>query len=187
MKTRISLILSIFLLISFSCQSEIKKKVKDVPKKQPKNIQIIKRNIPVLPVESVKNAVKNDQNFIKLVKSFQPETFSKDELIDLIQRDLKYFKLIHARKFKSKIDTAAVKSRLVLTEINLKRLHFLLQKPKVPSDTIEKTLNTVVQNLNEVIQKIAVYDKSVDEFESILKLDSITRQKQDSIQILEEK
>ena len=116
-----------------------------------------------------------------MYESFKPQTYSVDELIDLSTKNLQLIKSVQSRHFKSKADTAAVKSRLILTEINIKKLHFLLQKPERNKDTIEKTLNAIIINLNDVIDKIQVYSQSTDEFESILAHDSLAKIRKDSI------
>ncbi len=181
MKTIISLFLGFFLLINSACQNEPEKDLKPVQKNNQKTIQIVKRHIPVNSTETLKDVLKKNQNFNKIVESFKPETYSIDQLIDLTEKDLKLFKQMKARRFKSKIDTAPVKSRLILTEINLKRLNFLIHKKKIETDTIEKTLNTLVQNLNTVIDKMHLYNDSYDEFEEILARDSLVQARKDSL------
>jgi len=181
MKRLYSLFLGILLLINFNCQNESAKNLeitKDVPKK---NLEIIKRNVPLEQSDDIKDIVKKNENFIKLIESFKPKTYSIDELIDLTTKDLKIFNSIRARHFKSKADTAAVKSRLLLVEINLKRLNFLLNKDKINTDTIQKTFNEIVLNLNRVVQKIRLYSNAPDEFESILAHDSMAQIKRDSL------
>ncbi len=181
MKAITGYLLGFLLLINSSCHKDVKQKVQPVQKTSKKNIQIVKRSIPLQSIDPIKDAVKKNNNFIKLVESFKPENYSIDELIDLTNKDLKLFKQLKARHFKSKLDTAAVKSRLVLTEINLKKLRFLIHKKQIETDTIQKTLNTVVKNLNAVIDKMKIYNTGYDEFEEILTRDSLAQARKDSM------
>ena len=72
---------------------------------------------------------------------------------------------------------------LIWTEINLKKLNFLLHKKKIEVDTIRKTLNEVTRNLNATLDKISLYNQSIDEFENILVKDSLVQAKKDSIPV----
>ena len=182
MKRFISLFLGIFLLIVFGCRNETEKKLPVAQKKQAKNIEIIKRSVQLKSIEPIKKVVKLNPNFSKFYESLKPDTYSIDELVDLTQKDLKIFKELRIRRFNSKIDTPAVKSRLVLTEVNLKRLNFLLHKKKIETDTIRKTLDELTRNLNATIDKISLYNQSIDEFENILVKDSLMQAHKDSLQ-----
>ena len=186
MKGFVSLFLGIFLLIIFGCRNETENKLSVVEKKQTKNIEIIKRSEQLKSIEPIKKVLKLNPNFIKFHESLKPDTYSIDELVDLTQKDLKLFKELKVRRFNSKIDTPAVKSRLVLTEVNLKRLNFLLHKKKIETDTIRKTLDELTRNLNATIDKINLYNQSVDEFETILVKDSLVQAHKDSIQARKE-
>ena len=186
MKSFISLFLGIFLLIIFGCRNKTENKLPVVQKKTKKNIEIIKRSEQLKSIKPIKNVVKLNPNFSKFYESLKPDTYSIDELIDLTQKDLKLFKELRVRRFNSKIDTPAVKSRLILTEINLKRLNFLLHKKKIETDTIRKTLNELTRNLNATIDKINLYNQSIDEFENILVKDSLVQARKDSIQTRKE-
>jgi len=182
MKRFISLFLGIFLLIVFGCRNETEKKLPVAQKKQAKNIEIIKRSVQLKSIEPIKKEVKLNPNFSKFYESLKPDTYSIDELVDLTQKDLKLFKELRIRRFNSKIDTPAVKSRLVLTETNLKRLNFLLHKKRIETDTIRKTLDELTRNLNATIDKISLYNQSIDEFENILVKDSLMQAHKDSLQ-----
>jgi len=186
MKRFISLFLGIFLLIVFGCRNETEKKLPVAQKKQAKNIEIIKRSVQLKSIEPINKVAKLNPNFIKFYESLKPDTYSIDELVDLTQKDLKLFKELRIRRFNSKIDTPAVKSRLVLTEINLKRLNFLLHKKRIETDTIRKTLDELTRNLNATIDKISLYNQSIDEFENILVKDSLLQARKDSIQTRKE-
>ncbi len=181
MKRIASIFLGILLLISFSCKNETKKELKNSQKKPSKNLVVVKRKKQLLPTKEIKDAVKKNEQILKIYESFSPETYSIDELIDIVEKDLKIFKQTKGRPFRTKIDTAAVKSRLILTEINLKKLDFLLHKKQPSIDTIEKTLNAIISNLNGVTQQIKLYSSSTDEFEDILVKDSILQAKKDSL------
>ena len=186
MKRFINLFLGIFLLIVFGCRNETEKKLPVAQKKQAKNIEIIKRSVQLKSIEPINKVAKLNPNFIKFYESLKPDTYSIDELVDLTQKDLKLFKELRIRRFNSKIDTPAVKSRLVLTEINLKRLNFLLHKKRIETDTIRKTLDELTRNLNATIDKISLYNQSIDEFENILVKDSLLQARKDSIQTRKE-
>ncbi len=181
MKRIASIFLGILLLISFSCKNETKKELKNSQKKPSKNLVVVKRKKQLLPTKEIKDAVKKNEQILKIYESFSPETYSIDELIDIVEKDLKIFKQTKGRPFRTKIDTAAVKSRLILTEINLKKLDFLLHQKQPSIDTIEKTLNAIISNLNGVTQQIKLYSSSTDEFEDILVKDSILQAKKDSL------
>jgi len=185
---RISLLfLGILLLINFSCQKETKKELKVTQKKQSKAIVIVKRKLPLLPLTNLNDVIKKNVDFLKFYETLKPASYSLDELIDLTTKDLKLFRQMRVRRFKSKIDTAAVKSRLILTEINLKKLRFLLHRKKIESDTIEKTLNALVKSLNGTIEQMQLYNQSMDEFETILTHDSLAQIKKDSLRLQQEK
>jgi len=174
------LFLGIFLLIIFGCRNKTGNNLSVVEKKQEKNIEIIKRTESLKSIDPVKKVVKLNPNFVKFYESLKPDAYSIDELVDLTQKDLKLFKELRIRRFNSKIDTPAVKSRLVLTEINLKRLNFLLHKKKIETDTIRKTLDALTRNVNATIDKINLYNQSIDEFETILVKDSLMQLHKDS-------
>jgi len=70
---------------------------------------------------------------------------------------------------------------LVLTEVNFKRLDFLIHKKNKEPDTIRKTLDEITRNINTVIEKIELYNHSIDEFENILVKDSLMQVKKDSM------
>jgi len=180
MKGLSSLLLGILLLINSGCEKEIKKDIKLPQQKTKKNIQIVKRKVKHYDIKDLKDFLKKNKNFIKLYESYSPETYSIDELVDLTKENLKLYKLTKSRRFPSKIDTPPIKSRLVLSEINLKKLNFLLNKNKIEPDTIEKILNTVVKNLNSVVDNMRLYTKSYDEFEEILSRDSIIQSHKNS-------
>ncbi len=182
MKRFVSLFLGIFLLIVFGCRNETEKKLPVAQKKQAKNIEIIKRTERLKSIEPIQKVAKLNPNFVKFYESLTPDTYSIDELVDLTQKDLKLFKELRIRRFNSKIDTPAVKSRLVLTETNLKRLNFLLHKKRIETDTIRKTLDELTRNLNATIDKIRLYNQSIDEFETILVKDSLMQAHKDSLQ-----
>ncbi len=185
---RISLLfLGILLLINFSCQKETKKELKVTQKNQPKAIVIVKRKLPLLPLTNLNDVIKKNVDFLKFYETLKPTSYSLDELIDLTTKDLKLFRQMRVRRFKSKIDTAAVKSRLVLTEINLKKLRFLLHRKKIEKDTVEKTLNALVKSLNGTIEQMQLYNQSTDEFENILTHDSLAQIKKDSLRLQQEK
>ena len=180
MKRFTSLFLVLLLMSIFGCH-ETKKKKTVVQKKQPKKVEIIKRTVTLAPIDDLKDVVKANENFIKLYESFNPDSYSVDELIDMTKNNLKIFKQLKIRRFKSQIDTPSVKSRLVLTEINIKKLDFLLHKKQIEPDTIRKTLDEITRDINATLSKIRLYNQSIDEFENILVKDSLVQAKKDSM------
>ncbi len=180
MKRLRNLLPVIFILISLSCHETAKKPV-IVPKKQPEKISVIKRTVSLKPLADIKELLKNNKEFIKLYESLKPDSYSIDELIDLTDNDIKLLKKIKIKHFSKKIDTPPVQSRLVLTEVNFKRLDFLIHKKHKEPDTIRKTLDEITRNINTVIEKIELYNQSIDEFENILVKDSLMQVKKDSM------
>ncbi len=170
----------ITLLLNISCR-EIEKKTVVVKKKQPEKIAIIRRTVNLKPVDAIEDVLKNNKEFIKLYESLKPDSYSIDELVDLTKNDLEIFKQLKIKRFIKKIDTPPVKSRMVLTEINFKRLDFLIHKKIKEPDTIRKTLDEITRNINTVIDKINLYNQSIDEFENILVTDSLIQVKKDSV------
>jgi len=166
----------LFLLINFACQKEIKQTAKDTQKSTKKYSFVVKRNTKLTDYEDIKKLTEKNPAFIKILESFQPETYSLDELIDLTEKDLKKFKTLKIKKFQNQLDTAAVKSRMVLTEVYINKLNFLIHKKKPQKDSISRTLNAIIVNLNNVLDQMRIYSQDTDEFESILKHDSIAKQ-----------
>ena len=180
-----ALLFGILLLINFACQKEIKKTSISSQQKDKKNLVVIKPENKILSFEKIRDVIKKNENFENLIKSFQVNTFTLDELSELTEKDLKYVRQLHQKAFKGKTDTAAISSRLILTEINLKKLDFLLHKQKPQTDTIKKTVDAIISNLNSVIQQVKLYAQSDDEFENILKRDSLININKDSSGIIQ--
>ncbi len=183
MKRLAAIFFGILLLINSACKNEKKSPVKTTQKNNKKNIIFIKRQERLLPIDDIKNEVEKNTAFVKLIESFDADTYSLDELIDHTQKNLKLFQQLKVRRFKSKIDTAAVKSRLILAEVNTKKLDFLLHKHKPEKDTIAKTFNAIVRSLNSAIQQMKIYNRSYDEFEEILTRDSLLSAQKDSLPV----
>ncbi|HFX18109.1 MAG TPA: hypothetical protein ENK64_03095 [Flavobacteriales bacterium] len=181
MKGSLHLFLGILLLLNWHCQTDLKRATDKTEKPKTKNIQIIKSSVVLKDYNDIKDIVKKNNYFIQILESFKPETYSTEELIDLTDKDLKLYQQMKARRFKSKIDTAPVKSRLILSEINLKKLNFLLHKKMIEPDTVQKILDAIILDLNNVIDKIKLYNQSYDEFKDILAHDSIVAQKKDTL------
>ena len=172
----------ILLLINFACQKESGQKPK-TPQKTPKKYSfVIKRKGELEDYASLQADKRtNAQDFFKLVETFQPRSFSLDELIDLTEKDLKLMPTIKSKRLKPSMDTAAIKSRIVLTEVYLHKLKYLVHKKKPEKDTIAKTVNAIVNNLNSVIRQMKIYNGSTDEFESILHHDSIVQNNKEQL------
>jgi hypothetical protein len=180
-------IIGLFLLISSSCEDETKSELKSSQKNKKKTQIVIKQNKSVNSTKDIENLLKKNKNFGQLFGSLHKNEYSIEELIDITKQNLDYIKELRQSPKNQRIDTATVSSRLVLTEINLRRLHFLLNKNNLEKDSIEKTLNIIISNINNTINQIKIYNYSFDEFEDILAIDSIQRVKHDSLQKLLQK
>lgn len=170
-------VLSLFILFSFSCQKEVKKNTVKSEKITKNTYQLIKMDSQIIIPAETQKIIKKNKNLNLLLNSFNKEVYSIDQLKDLVKQNLNYTKSIN----QSSRDTAAIKSRMLVTEINLKRLNFLLQKKKIQTDTIKKTLNAIVQNLQSVVQQFDIYRNNTNEFDEIMKLDSLPADQKDSI------
>ena len=180
MNKSVNLFLGILLLINFACQNKTKKTSTSPQQKDNKNLVVIKPDKKIFSIDQLRDATGKNKNFEKLINSFQAETYTLDELTELTTQDIQYLQHLHRKAFNGNADTAAVHSRLILAEVNLKKLNFLLQKKKIQIDTIKSTLNAIIDNLNSVINQIELYNRSDDEFEHILKYDSLAKSNKDS-------
>ena len=174
-------LLGIFLLTIFSCKKENKQKVNITQPKEKKNIIVINRTDSIRMDTNLKNSLTKNKSFIKLIEGFDEKTYSYEQLIDLTKKNIKLFRQIKTQSFNSKIDTAAVKSRLILAEINTKKLDYLLHQKNIDYDTVYNTFHTIIRNLNSVIQQMNNYISSEDEFKEILMLDSLSQKYKDSL------
>ncbi len=165
-------VILVLLSIFTSCQQTKSKKINKNDAKETKIIFLIqkekisKKNIPV-------DLLNKNKNFNNLINNFNNDKYSVEQLKDKTKQNLKYIHTLTFKTKKSVLDSTALKSRFVLTEIELKRLNFLLNQKNINIDTIEKTVNQVVIDLNKIINLIAVYKDNTDEFEEILSIDSI--------------
>ena len=170
-------VLGMFLLINFACQKEVKQKQQTTQQTPKKYSFVVNRNIDLIDFSDLKDEKQKKQdNFFKIVESFQAPSFSLDELIDLTDEDLKIIKSVKTKRLKGTMDTASIKSRMVLTEVYLQKLKYLIHQQNPQKDTISRTLNAIVANLNSVLNQMKIYNNSTDEFESILKHDSIAKE-----------
>ena len=183
MKRNLFLIPLILLLINFACQKETGQKSKTTQKTPKKYSFVIKRKVELEDYSSLQAEQRaNLKDFFKLLETFQPRSFSLDELIDLSEKDLKLIKIIKTKRMKASMDTAAIKSRMLLTEVYLQKLKYLVNKNKPEKDTTSKTLNSIVNNLNSLLKQMKIYKNSIDEFEGILHHDSIVQHKNELIE-----
>jgi len=174
-------LLGIFLLTNFSCERENKQKINITQPKEKKNIIVINRTDSIRMDANLKNSLTKNKSFIKLIEGFNEKTYSYEQLIDLTKKNINLFRQIKTQSFNSKIDTAAVKSRLILAEINTKKLDYLLHQKNIDYDTVYNTFHTIIRNLNSVIQQMNNYISSEDEFKEILMLDSLSQKYKDSL------
>jgi len=174
-------LLGIFLLTNFSCERENIQKINITQPKEKKNIIVINRTDSIRMDANLKNSLTKNKSFIKLIEGFNEKTYSYEQLIDLTKKNINLFRQIRTQSFNSKIDTAAVKSRLILAEINTKKLDYLLHQKNIDYDTVYNTFHTIIRNLNSVIQQMNNYISSEDEFKEILMLDSLSQKYRDSL------
>jgi len=180
-------IIGLFILTGLSCENKNDNNLKN-PQKNKKITSItINNNTSVDSTNDISKLISKNKNFDNLFRSLQKKTFSVEELIDIVKQDLNYIKEIRQSPKNKRIDTATVKSRLLLTEINLKKMQFLLHKKPPQKDTIEKTLKAIINNMNSTINQIRIYNYNFDEFSEILAIDSIQKAKHDSLQKLLQK
>ncbi|GEM_PF-3085318 len=116
--------------------------------------------------------IKSNKNFVSLLNSFNQDKYLVEELKDIAEQDLKHINAIIQSKLSKEIDTEAVRSRIVLTKISLKRLLFLLNKKEINRDTIQHTYDYLVKNMNAIIKQMKIYARSKDEFDEIINLSS---------------
>jgi hypothetical protein len=181
------LLIGLFLLISSSCENKSKNKLKSSQKNKKKTQIVIKQTESVNSTKDIEDLLKKNKNFGQLFGSLHKKEYSIEELIDITKQNLDYVKKLRQSPKNQRIDTATVSSRLILTEINLKKMYFLLQNKETNKDSIEKTLNIIVNNINKTINQIKIYHYSFDEFEDILSIDSIQKAKHDSLRKLMQK
>lgn len=174
-------LLGIFLLTNFSCERENKQKINITQPKEKKNIIVINRTDSIRMDANLKNSLTKNKSFIKLIESFDEKAYSYEQLIDLTKKNINLFRQIRTQSFNSKIDTAAVKSRLIIAEINTKKLDYLLHQKNIDYDSVYNTFHTIIRNLNSVIQQMNNYISSEDEFKEILMLDSLSQKYRDSL------
>jgi len=177
MKKTYFYVLSLFILFGFSCQKEVKKNPVKSEKITKNNYRLINLDSQIIIPAETQRIIEKNKNLNLLLKSLNKKTYSIDELKDLVKQDLRYIKSIS----QSRKDTAAIKSRILVSEINLKKLNFLLQKKNIKTDTIQKTLHAIIYNLQSVVQQISIYKDNTDEFDEIMKLDSLPSTQKDSL------
>jgi len=180
-------IIVLFLLTGLSCKNNNDNKLKNSQKNKKITQITINNNTHIDAITDIEKVISKNKNFKHLFRSFSKKSFSVEELIDIVKQDLSYIKEIRQSPKNKRIDTATVKSRLLLTEINLKKMQFLLHKKTPNKDTLENTLKAIVNNMNSTIQQIRIYNFSFDEFSEILAIDSIQKVKHDSLQKLLQK
>jgi len=157
--------------------------MKIVQKKEQNISFVIRRKVPYAFTEKMTKDFIKQKEIIALFQSFENQSYSKDELIDLLTKNTKSLHNFIQRRTRTVWDTAAVRSRLTLVEVNMKRLGFLLQKKHTQPDSIQASFSTFINSLNAVIQQVNLHQQSTDEFKDILLHDSITQAHHDSIMI----
>ncbi len=116
---------------------------------------------------------KVNKNFMNLINNFEDSIYTIELLRDKTKQNMSYIHPLTLRRKQSILDTPAVKSRLVLTHLHIRKLNYLINKKNIQKDTVEKTLNTIVKDINHLLYVADKYRKKKDEFKEILDYDSI--------------
>ena len=164
--------LGIFYFFFLSCDS---KKTRPVRKNssQPKKEIFIKQSHRIKKSPLLDSIIKVNKNFKNLVQNFEDSIYTLDLLKDKTKQNMSYIHPLILRRRQSLLDTPAIKSRLVLTNVHIKKLNYLLNKKNINLDSINRTLNRIILDLNNVIDIAEKYNHKKDEFLEILQYDSI--------------
>jgi len=172
MKIKGLLLFFAFGFVFFSCESPTKETVNSSSqKKEAEQIFRQKEEINKKPLLDSLAAV--NKNFKNLIHNFSDTIYTIDLLKDKTKQNLSYIHPLTFRHKQSILDTPSVKSRLVLTNMHLKKLNYLINKKQIDSDSIEKTLNKIVLDINKIVDIAEKYKNQKDEFLEILQFDSI--------------
>ena len=179
MKNNFFILLSLYIITFVSCNQQDTEQISIKPKKEIKTIFIIQRG--KIDKKSVPaGLLKENKNFKNLISTFNETQYSVEQLKDKTHQSLKFIRPLTFKRKKSILDTSAIKSRFVLTEIHIKKLDYQLNKHKINKDSLEKTLGNIVLDINRIIHLIPIYKDNTDEFEAILKHDSINKNRENS-------
>ncbi len=165
--------LSLLVILLFSCNyNETVSPQEKNRKPQNKNVEV-KLHSRIIKNKWTDSLAKKNKNFKNLIQNFEDTIYSIELLKDKTKQNLSYIHPLTMKGRKNITDTAAIKSRFVLAEVHLKKLNYLLNKNQPDKDSIEKTLNRIVLDINNVIKIGERYKSNTDEFKEILAYDSI--------------
>ncbi len=164
----ISIIISIF-----SCDTPKENQLNSPNKnsKQEQPVFIVKKRLKSSNI--LDSLMIKEKNLQKFIHNLRDSIYTLELLKDRTTQNISNVHPLTFIKTNSILDTAAIRSRFVLTEVHLKKLDFLINKKKIEKDTVEKTLNQIVSDVNHIIDQMEIYQNHTDEFEEILKYDSI--------------
>ena len=175
MKIKVFLVLAIFTLFSLSCEKEIQVQENQKNTKEENEILKIRLHNKIKKNSLTDSLAKVNKNFKNLINNFNDSLYSLELLRDKTKQNMSYIHPLTLRRKQSLLDTPSVKSRLVLTRLHINKLNYLINKKKIEPDTIEKTLNKIVSDINLMIEIAGKYHRQKDEFKEILEYDSIMK------------
>ncbi len=175
MKLNGTLLFMIGLIFFLSCEegSEVYKREKNIKKKS--EIFKIYLNQKIKKTALTDSLAKKNKNFKKLIDNFTDTVYTIELLRDKTKQNMSYIHPLTLRRKQSLLDTPAVKSRLVLTRMHINKLNYLINNDNLEKDTIEKTFNSIVKDINNLIYVAEKYRRKKDEFKEILEYDSIMK------------
>jgi len=162
-----------FIIFIFSCNTDTEKQTDTIKIKseQEQPVFIVKKRLKSNKISD--SLMQKEKNLQKLIHNLQDSTYTIELLKDRTAQNISNIHPLTFIKTHSVLDTAAIRSRFVLTEVHLKKLNYLINKKHIKKDTVEKTLNQIVSDVNHIIDQMEIYQNHTDEFEEILKYDSI--------------
>ncbi len=163
-------ILLIFSIVT--CKQETTKN-NQKPLETKKKQETFYQKAKLIKIEALDSLMKKEKNLQKLIRNLQDSIYTLELLKDRIPQNISYIHPLTFIKTHTVLDTAAIRSRFVLTEVHLRKINYLINKPKVDKDSIEKTLDQVITDINNIVKHIELYQNTNDEFKDILNYDSI--------------
>ncbi len=181
MKINVFIFLGIWIFLFMSCNTHNVRQKKEKPQPADRPLYI-KLHTKIYQTTLLDSLTKNNKNLKNLVQNFKDSIYSIELLKDKTKQNMSYIRPLTLMRRQSILDTPAVKSRLILTNMHIKKLNYLINKKTLDKDSIEKTLNRIVFDLNNVLLIAQKYNHNKDEFLEILQYDSIMH---DSLKLLD--
>ena len=167
-----------FIILIFSCRHNKENPIATQKKKNEPESSLFFVSNKLKQSKILDSLMQKEKNLQKLIHNLQDSTYTIELLKDRTVQNISNVHPLTFIKTHSVLDTAAIRSRFVLTEVHLKKLNYLINKKNTKKDTIEKILNQIIADINHITEQIQIYQQKTDEFEEILKYNSI---KHDSI------